>query len=476
LSWASASRLTLDANCNVSVKAPVTVAGPGGLSIVTNDGGAGCDLLFFPGGEVDFWDQHSSVFINGKRYKLESSLPHLAKDIADNPSGSYALARDYDASVDGTYTRNPIETVFTGSFDGLGNGISNLTISPKDREHHHTTAVGLFMDIGGGGSIRDVNVLNGQIISHAPQVSAGLLAAHNGGSVAFSYASGSIHIVGGGVAGGLVGANAGTIFQSHADVAIDRGQHAIGGGLAGWNGGLIDSGYASGRADGGLVGLNNGRVENSHASGPTDCGGLACQNIGDGIQSGVIQNSFATGAVFGQTVGGLVGESNGLISSSYATGSVTANYQSSAGGLVGYLSEVTIRNSYATGSVSGGLGDEANGGLVGENSASPGKHSTIESSYAIGPVSGDGYYNGGVVGSDQDCENGDFHSVYWDLDTSGIGNSDQGAGWPQNDPGITGLTDVQLKSGLPAGFDPAVWGERPSINNGYPYLLANPPP
>src|ERR1051326_1700286 len=35
LSWASASRLTLDANCNVSVKAPVTVAGPAGLTIVT---------------------------------------------------------------------------------------------------------------------------------------------------------------------------------------------------------------------------------------------------------------------------------------------------------------------------------------------------------------------------------------------------------------------------------------------------------
>src|ERR1041385_559934 len=42
LSWASANRLTLDANCNVTVKAPVTVAGPGALTIVTNDGGSGC--------------------------------------------------------------------------------------------------------------------------------------------------------------------------------------------------------------------------------------------------------------------------------------------------------------------------------------------------------------------------------------------------------------------------------------------------
>ena len=41
---------------------------------------------------------------------------------------------------------------------------------------------------------------------------------------------------------------------------------------------------------------------------------------------------------------------------------------------------------------------------------------------------------------------------------------------------LTGLTDAQLKSGLPAGFDPAVWGQSAGINNGYPYLLSNPPP
>jgi hypothetical protein len=42
--------------------------------------------------------------------------------------------------------------------------------------------------------------------------------------------------------------------------------------------------------------------------------------------------------------------------------------------------------------------------------------------------------------------------------------------------GTTGLRDRELKSGLPVGFDPAIWGQNPNINNGYPYLLANPPP
>ena len=39
----------------------------------------------------------------------------------------------------------------------------------------------------------------------------------------------------------------------------------------------------------------------------------------------------------------------------------------------------------------------------------------------------------------------------------------------------TGLTDAALKSALPAGFDPAIWGQSATINNGYPYLLDNPP-
>jgi hypothetical protein len=33
-----------------------------------------------------------------------------------------------------------------------------------------------------------------------------------------------------------------------------------------------------------------------------------------------------------------------------------------------------------------------------------------------------------------------------------------------------------MKSGLPDGFDPAIWASDPNINGGYPYLIANPPP
>ena len=64
------------------------------------------------------------------------------------------------------------------------------------------------------------------------------------------------------------------------------------------------------------------------------------------------------------------------------------------------------------------------------------------------------------------------HHVYWDTDTSG---TDQGTG-RGNKNGITGLNSAELQSGLPNGFDPTIWAQNPKINNGFPYLIANPPP
>ena len=82
-------------------------------------------------------------------------------------------------------------------------------------------------------------------------------------------------------------------------------------------------------------------------------------------------------------------------------------------------------------------------------------------------------FKGGIAGT---ADKATAASDYWDLDTSGISDPSKGAGNTANFPGLTGLTTAQFQSGFPAGFDPAIWGQDPSINNGYPYLLANPPP
>ncbi|MCT7468337.1 GLUG motif-containing protein [Aliarcobacter cryaerophilus] len=166
------------------------------------------------------------------------------------------------------------------------------------------------------------------------------------------------------------------------------------GGLAGENNGLIQNSYASGTVEGntqvgGLVGRNwrGGRVQNSYSTGTvegnTQAGGLVGRSEGS-----TIENSYSNGSVNGNLhVGGLVGyQLNGTISNSYASGNVGGD--SYVGGLVGYNDFGTISNSYASGSVTGY--DEV-GGLVGLN------HGAISNSYSSGTVGGDSYV-GGLVG------------------------------------------------------------------------------
>ena len=66
-----------------------------------------------------------------------------------------------------------------------------------------------------------------------------------------------------------------------------------------------------------------------------------------GENNGTITNSSATGTVTGQeNVGGLVGKNNGTITNSYASG--TAEGNSYVGGLVGGNNFGIITNSFAT--------------------------------------------------------------------------------------------------------------------------------
>ena len=115
--------------------------------------------------------------------------------------------------------------------------------------------------------------------------------------------------------------------------------------------------------------------------------GIAGGLVGD--NQGAIVNSYATGNVSGtEAAGGLVGSGNqAIISDSYATATVSGKFV--VGGLVGYGHEFAISDSFATGNVSG---TDGVGGLVGV-----GHEAIIGGSYATGNVSGtDGV--GGLVG------------------------------------------------------------------------------
>jgi len=400
LTWTSANRLTLVAACRIHIRAQIMVAGGGGLTLghlpaltkqsCLDDASGQLARRFdnhvqiFPAGRVAFSAAGGSLIINGKPYILVRSIADLKKAIKTTPTGRFALADNYDAASNGVYGFPPIR-VFTGTLEGMGNTISNLSVN-SDRQF-----VGF---IGESRSeIRDIRLENANVV------------------------------------GSLEDAQIGTLVG-----ALESG--------------IIYNCSATGIANG----TSNGETREY-------TGGL----VGYARSYSRIIRSRANVSVSGITAGGLIGviDDAAGMSQSFATGPVSGSAY--AGGLVGANGNfVTTTDSYALGTVSSNLNA---GGLAGEEAYK------TETSYAAGLVQTPGNA-GGVFGYVLGTSAG--HN-YWDMDTSG---TNQGCGELNfaDCNNIVGLTDAQLKSGLPAGFDPDVWTQDPSINNGYPYLIANPPP
>ena len=391
-SWTSTSRLTLSMGNNIIVDAPVTVAGSGALTLNYGQIKRDDDLLFFGKGKIDFFDLKSKLIINDVRYQLVSNIASLADGVANNPSGAFALANDYDASADGTYTTSPVGTQFGGIFEGLGHSISNLGIRG---DHPQTYRLGLFAILSDA-TVRDFGLPKAHInMAPTGYFNVGVLAGEMDNSkMVACWSSGSV-INTDGAAGGLVGfALSSAIQRSHSSADVSRAEF----------------------------------------------------------------------------IGGLVGRffEGGVVQTSYASGSVTAGRRSRsmAGGLVGLNESAHVSDSYATGAVATKVKRENRnvplaGGLIGADYAKG-----TANVYSTGTVISSVGYIGGSIGAGSRGTQG-----YWDLDTSGI---DKGCG-TNTCFHIIGLTDAELKSGLPDGFDPKIWGQSPNINNGYPYLLANPP-
>ncbi len=162
-------------------------------------------------------------------------------------------------------------------------------------------------------------------------------------------------------------------------------------------------------------------------------------------------------------MGGLVGVNDGVVSQSYASGSVSGSTW--VGGLVGY-NDSMVSQSYASGNVSG---TSYVGGLVGLN------NNMVSQSYASGSVSGTTSV-GGLVGDND----GTVTTAYWDKQTTGRAN---GVGTGRS-IGVIGLTTAQMQDfasfrATYAGFDfDTVWAPPNQAGQGgqgtafYPQLYA----
>jgi hypothetical protein len=165
------------------------------------------------------------------------------------------------------------------------------------------------------------------------------------------------------------------------------------------------------------------------------------QNIG-------LENITVTGSA---RVGSIAGHSEGTISNSYATGSVTTSSWNQIGGFIGSTTSTSnIENCYAQVSVSG---NDNIGGFIGE------KAGTVTNSYAAGEMTTAGWpsYAGGFFGSATGTDSGN----YWDTTISGQTTSAGSA---------TGKTSGEMKQEATfVGWD---FTDTWSIEEGiiYPYL------
>jgi hypothetical protein len=190
----------------------------------------------------------------------------------------YKLMADIDMSA---LLRTPYNIIgneaapFTGTFDGNGHVIRNLTYT-----HSGGGYVGLFGYTGSSSFIQNLGVEDAAISGSVAVT--GVLAGRNSGIIQSCYVTGSVSSSVD--LGGMAGRNMGTISFCHANVSVN-GANGIGG-LVGYNPGSISNCYATGAVTG-----------NDYV------GGLVAFH--DGPQ---LSNCYATGTVTGTgNVGGLVG-------------------------------------------------------------------------------------------------------------------------------------------------------------------------
>lgn len=332
LTWSNSNMLSLDAYQSILIDQPATVSGAGGLSIATNDGGTGGYFGFGQNGQVIFSNLFSPLTINGAAYSLAGNIATLAGDISANPAGNYALANSYDAKEDGTYQNSAIPTEYSGSFEGLGNTISNLSLKGTGDIN---SPVGLFAELGSGnnlgGNIENISLINVDVKGNG--FDAGGLVGVSGGMISGAFVSGSVESEsrGGTYLGLLVGVSVGPVTRS----------------------GVV--GKVSTNREGGVGGLCSA------------CS--AVQSYAD-VQVSAGKNS---------RVGGLTAGSDGALIACYAIGGVHGGVGSDVGGLVGENTQAsTISQSYSTAyaKLSVGLPHGYRGGLIGLDNSPAGNNTS----------------------------------------------------------------------------------------------------
>src|SRR4029077_4758350 len=121
ISWSSKKMVTPDARHGVQINSLITPTGSGTLAVTYDDGGTGGRFLA-GSGDLSFGSS-AKLTINSTPFTLVTNAAGLQTVTS---SGDYALADNI--GLTGTLTGPLVSGTYTGTFEGLGNSISGLTI------------------------------------------------------------------------------------------------------------------------------------------------------------------------------------------------------------------------------------------------------------------------------------------------------------------------------------------------------------
>jgi hypothetical protein len=462
-----------------------------------------------------------------------TSLRQLGTVLNANPSADVTMRGNYNAVRDGVFTAGGgiISSVYTGTFDGGGYTISNITVlnsSPSAND-------GLFANIGSAGVVRDLTIrgyfaltnvslvgylgpmfVNGNKIGSLAAINNGLIENCSSTATVISSSSGSNN-------GGLVGLNnvTGQIIggecNTNVSLTID-GFNTYLANCCGQNWGLIDgvivrSGSCFAPSGNMSPGVTNflGTNETTGAWQGVIFGANG-KNEGEGtLNTAIVQNCETYIDVVGSTsvnvanyagaLGGINLEGQVLDNEAFGSASGAAD----VGGLLGRQSET---NSLAARNIARGNAvgiDDRVGGLVGDN------YGTLSENWALGNATGVQNVSGGVglnrssgvidhletfgaatgsirvagaVGQNQAGGTVDQALVFGTssgssgtnavigLNNGTITNSAyciESVGRTATVTGVEAKTEAQLQAGLPTGFD-SKWSITGGTTGGLPYL------
>lgn len=254
--------------------------------------------------QISSWTQ-----LNNVRNHLSSNYV-LNNDLSNTTVGYVGIGDNW----------TPIPT-FSGNFNGNSKIISDLVINKPS-----VSSVGLFSDANG--NISNLGLVNVNIEGSSSV--GGLVGNQSGGTISNSYSTGNV--TASSYAGGLVGTQAGTISSSYSKANVS-GFNRVGG-LVGNCFGIISNSYATGNVIGTKLA--------GYLEGATNVGGLVGL-----LGSGTITNSYSTGSVTGwSSLGGLVGQSTGVVSNSYWDRE-TSGMKNSAGGTRKTTAEMKTQGTFA---------------------------------------------------------------------------------------------------------------------------------